>query len=85
MTVFIPFPVSSDFGTKSSTLIFEECDTRHCVNITKKNDSIVVYVEVFGITRTRSPRLSNEIRLELVDGMDMIKDDDRNMVHVCKC
>ena len=55
------------------------------MNITIKNDSVVEYVEVFGITLTRSPRLSNEIRLEPMDGMVMIGDDDRSMVHVSKC
>ena len=46
------------------------------MNITIKDDNIVEDDEVFGITLTRSPRLSNRIRLEPVDGTVMIKDDD---------
>ena len=46
------------------------------MNITIKDDNVVEDDEVFGITLTRSPCLSNRIRLEPVDGTVTIKDDD---------
>ena len=72
---FLPFPVSSDFGTKSSILQFKECETSRCMNITIKDDGVVENDEVFGVKLTKSPLLSR-IRLEPVDGMITVKDND---------
>ena len=46
------------------------------MNITIKDDGAVENEKVFGVKLTKSPHLSDRIRLEPVDGMITIKDND---------
>ena len=66
-----------DYIGVSTILMFETCDRRHCVNVTIVNDDVLErYVESFDVTLERTPGLDSRIRLDPVDGVVRIIDDD---------
>ena len=60
----------------SSILMFDACDTRHCVDITIVNDTNDEPDEMFAVTLERTPGLNDRITLDPVDGVVIIIDDD---------
>ena len=60
----------------STILMFDACNTRHCVDVTSVNDTVDEPDEMFGITLERTPGLNDKITLDPVDGDITIVDDD---------
>ena len=60
----------------STILMFEACERRRCVNVTIVNDDVLEMTESFHVTLERTPGLDMRIRLDQVDGVVEITDDD---------
>ena len=70
-------PVSPmDYDALSTVLNFDACETRSCVNVTIVDDSVDEQTEVFAVTLRRSVGLDSRIRLNPVDGVIEITDND---------
>ena len=52
-----------DYGNLSTIVMFEECDTQQCVDITIVDDEVLENVESFFVNLSRSPGLDSRIRL----------------------
>lgn len=52
-----------DYGALLTSLMFDECDTQFCVNISIVDDLVLEMVEVFTVTLTRPPGLDSRITL----------------------
>ena len=71
------FPVASmDYEPLSTLLIFDTCDTRHCTNITIKNDAVLENTESFFVKLLRTPDLDSRITLDPVLAEIEITDND---------
>ena len=60
----------------STILMFEACERQRCVNVTIVDDDILEMTESFHVTLERTPGLDMRIRLDQVDGVVEITDDD---------
>ena len=60
----------------STILMFDECQTEQCTQITIVNDTIPENIESFFVTLGRTPGLSDKIKLDPVNGEIQIIDDD---------
>ena len=52
-----------DFTSLSTIMMFGECDTRPCVNISIVDDLVLETVEVVTVTLTRPPGMDSRITL----------------------
>ena len=85
--VFIHFSVVNpmDYRELNTILSFAACETRRCVNVTIVDDLVDEPIERFAYTLERTPGLDMRIRLDPVDGVVQINDNDGNtysLVHV---
>ena len=65
-----------DYIGLSTILSFPACETKQCVNVTIVDDEVLENVELFDVTLERTPGLDMRIRLDPVDGVVEIIDDD---------
>ena len=65
-----------DYDALSTVLNFDACETRSCVNVTIVDDSVDEQTEVFAVTLRSSVGLDSRIRLNPVDGVIEITDND---------
>ena len=73
-----------DYGSVNTTLPFDACDIRICVNVSITNDDILENTELFFVNLNRNG-LDSRIRLNPTRGEIEILDDDGSMVipYIC--
>ena len=64
-----------------ASLIFEECETRRCVNISIEDDMTLENIESFNVILDRSLDLDSRIHLDPVIGEIQIIDNDSMFTH----
>ena len=65
-----------DYGAVSIVMMFDSCQVRSCVDISIVNDTILEDEEAFDVTLLRTIGLDSRIRLNPVDGVVVITDND---------
>ena len=65
-----------DYEAVSQVVNFAACETRQCVNVTIVDDFVDEPIESFSVTLERTPGLDMRIRLDPVDGVVEIDDND---------
>lgn len=71
----------SDYGAVSTTVTFEECDRRHCFDISITDDEMVEKRESFTVLLNRTAHLDSRVELERVISTVVITDTDSR--HFC--
>ena len=66
-------------------LLFEACETRHCVNVSIVNDEELEQTESFAVTLKRTPGLDYRIILTPANTMVYITDDESKIVPLVIC
>ena len=85
MFIFTFTEESMDYIQFSRILSFAACETRRCVNITIVDDLVDEPVEEFDVTLERTLHLESRIRLQPMDAMVIINDDEgKNNKHCTK-
>ena len=69
-----------DYGALSTILMFGECDTRLCVNISIVDDLVLETMETVYIKLNRTADLDVRIQLDPVDAEIQIIDDDSTYI-----
>ena len=69
-----------DYGALSTILMFGECDTRLCVNISIVDDLVLETMETVYIKLNRTADLDIRIQLDPVDAEIQIIDDDSTYI-----
>ena len=62
--------------------MFGACDRRHCVNVSIVDDDVLEMTESFTVTLERTPGLNDRIKLNPVDGVIEIPDNDGEGVYI---
>lgn len=76
MCAIVSIVPSMDYGALSIILMFDECDTQLCVNISIVDDLVLETTETVYVTLNRTADLDARIQLEPVDAEIQIVDDD---------
>lgn len=82
MCAIVSIVPSMDYGALSTILMFDECDTRHCVNISIVDDLVLETTETVYVTLNRTADLDVRIQLEPVDAEIQIVDDDGTYISI---
>ena len=76
MWLLLPPVPTMDYDPLSVNLNFAACETRQCVNATIVDDFVDEPIESFNVTLERTLGLDIRIRLDPVDGVVEIDDND---------
>ena len=77
MYLLLTSPVPTiDYDPLSVNLNFAACETRQCVNVTIVDDFVDEPIESFSVTLDRTPGFDVRIRLDPVEGVVEIDDND---------
>ena len=77
-TSFAVAPV--DYGAVSALLIFNSCESRHCIDILITNDEVLEDTESFSVTLVKTADLDPRITLDPVTGETKITDNDGTVI-----